>query len=567
MKKNILSIAAIATLLLAATYCTLNDPLHTNTDVPAGTPITVGNLTVGSGSEAPGPGSRAVGDWTPEYESFNDGDKLWVENEIQTIRTTYQFKAPATWVPAPDFDEVLFYKDVNAFETDFFVGRKGNISLTPIQNTFAKYCEADRIIGNLQLIGNELVNRDGDPLTHRHVDVVIDIIPQSDGGHWDGIDFVAHMQDEDTEVRFLTNGTTKVTPFLASISPQKATYRAVIPPYNLPAEGNPIISITSKGAQEIKGTYSNLSEPIDSGKRLIITLNYDNKRSLTTTATTVEAWGKGLDYEVQHNGYMLINNAEGLKTFRDLVNVDKKLDIKAVQTADITLTEVWEPIGTGANPFKGTYNGNGYTITGLNVEGGTSNFQGLFGYTNGAILTGINLIEPAVTGGFNVGALVGFAATDNHISNCSVQGGAIEGEGIIGGLVGHNEGKIVACYANNITVTADVPIGYAGGLVGDTFNGAITFCYATGTVTGGYPGALVGVNDGIIYSCYAISEGKPLVSLDVGTGDKNSTSPTDAGNTVRSYKGTETVNTALNSIRKIDAGIWEKGVAQPKLIW
>ncbi|MDL2299561.1 hypothetical protein LJC21_02510, partial [Bacteroides sp. OttesenSCG-928-E20] len=341
----------------------------------------------------------------------------------------------------------------------------------------------------------------------------------------------------------------------------------------------PIITITSKGAAPVTGTYTlGAGQSPDYGTRLTITLPYDNKRSLTGTAT-VSSWTTGPTYEVEHNGYMVINSAESLKAFRDLVN-DGNAEINAIQTGNIDLKgEKWEPIGINAvgKYFQGTYNGGGYTISGLNVDGGGNDEQGLFGYTEGAILTGINLKEPTVTGGNDVGALVGFAGIDTHINNCSVQGGTITGGSYVGGLVGYNAGTIVASYATGVTVEATNSTGQAGGLVGRNFD-TIAFCYATAeSVTGGadHIGALVGYNynNGPIYSCYAITaagqalvgSGSPIIPP---VANCNSTSDTDAGNTVRAYTGNPiTIKTGRYAVRTVDASIWERDEPQPGLIW
>ncbi|MDL2247795.1 hypothetical protein LJC05_03595 [Bacteroides sp. OttesenSCG-928-J23] len=573
--------AAIIILLFAA--CTNADDEATLTP----TPITIGKLQVAGDGEAD---TRAVGDWTPQYEAFNDGDemkvKIYTMGNPPTLiaTTTYQYQAPGNWALASGATQL--YKEDLPANIIAFTADKGNTSLTPDQSTFANYCAADYINGLLTLSGHELVNKDGTTLTHEYVDVVINIIPVSDGGHWDGVDFMALMRQDDTKVRFLHTGTgDPITPFLATLTPQMATYRAVIPTIALPiattTEAKNIITITSKGAAPVTGKYTldvaeSLTASNAAGKRLTIDIKYDNKRTLTGTAT-VSTWTTGPEYEVCYNGYMVINSAQSLKAFRDLVNAGNTT-LKAVQTADIDLKgEAWVPIGITdlTNPFQGVYNGGGHTISGLNVEGGDDSFQGLFGVTQGAILTGIKLIEPSVTGGSFVGALVGRADGGTHISNCSVQGATITGGSYIGGLVGGSRDTVVSCSATGVTVTATGS--YAGGLAGDNA-GTIAFCHAAGVVKGGNPGALVGRNYSTanIYSCYAtIPTGSDATAL-VGD-ERNPTNPatTEAnknsiaanpGDIVRAYVGTIEVNTDKYSIRKVDAGIWGAG-DKPELVW
>ena len=84
-----------------------------------------------------------------------------------------------------------------------------------------------------------------------------------------------------------------------------------------------------------------------------------------------------------------IGTAEGLKWFRDKVNSAKTSDetkICVVLKADIDLkNEAWTPIGIGEDtgkedlPYSGTFDGNGHTISGLNVNYGDKN-GGLFCY-------------------------------------------------------------------------------------------------------------------------------------------------------------------------------------------
>ena len=53
-------------------------------------------------------------------------------------------------------------------------------------------------------------------------------------------------------------------------------------------------------------------------------------------------------------------------------------------TTNITLTDgVWTPIGTSGHPFSGHFEGWGHTISGLSIDAGSSDYQGLFGYVDG----------------------------------------------------------------------------------------------------------------------------------------------------------------------------------------
>ena len=63
-----------------------------------------------------------------------------------------------------------------------------------------------------------------------------------------------------------------------------------------------------------------------------------------------------------------------------------------MRQADIQLSsDEWLPIGTENDPFTGSYNGNGYEITGLTMKSSDAELAGLFGYAKGAHLYNIIL--------------------------------------------------------------------------------------------------------------------------------------------------------------------------------
>ena len=85
---------------------------------------------------------------------------------------------------------------------------------------------------------------------------------------------------------------------------------------------------------------------------------------------------------------------------------------------DITLTTThWTPIGV-YDDFKGTFDGNSHTISGIKVSGGDYSYAGLFGYNTGTIK---NLNASAtISGNDYAGVLVGY--NDGYINNCFTSG-------------------------------------------------------------------------------------------------------------------------------------------------
>lgn len=209
------------------------------------------------------------------------------------------------------------------------------------------------------------------------------------------------------------------------------------------------------------------------------------------------------------DGYIAISSLEDLEAIRDDLSGNYYLD------ADIVIPEGTEfaPIGSADEPFFGTFDGSGHTITGLvmNVEDGTENV-GLFGYNCG-IIYGLGLVDANITvnGYANVGGIVGYNA-GGTITNCYVTG-AISAtdayDSYIGGIVGYNEseGKVEDCY-NLADITVDG--GNVGGIAGAVVAATIATSYNAGTITAedAIVGGVVAYGDeAIVTDCYFVGEG------------------------------------------------------------
>lgn len=136
----------------------------------------------------------------------------------------------------------------------------------------------------------------------------------------------------------------------------------------------------------------------------------------------------------------------------DAVNFSRKT-IKL--TADIDLgNQAWTPIGNGDSSFAffGTFNGDGYTISGLNVP--DTNAPGLFGYIFGTVQNLI--VKGSVTVGENADdgcGEGGGVVCDNNgtVQNCGFYGsvndktGYLAEDGAVGG-VSSGSGKVLNCW-------------------------------------------------------------------------------------------------------------------------
>ena len=157
--------------------------------------------------------------------------------------------------------------------------------------------------------------------------------------------------------------------------------------------------------------------------------------------------------ELNESGYYEIGNAGQLFWFAQQVNVEGNKEIKGVLTAAIDLeNRPWTPIGAMGeeNSFRGVFDGQNYTIWGLNVEG-SENGVGFFGEVR-------------------TGTVKNFTIYGEVVVNTEVDyvGGVI---GSICGLNGENDlyrnGAIIQNITSYVNVTANAHgIGMIGGFVG-----------------------------------------------------------------------------------------------------
>ena len=173
------------------------------------------------------------------------------------------------------------------------------------------------------------------------------------------------------------------------------------------------------------------------------------------------------------------------------------------------LTE-WKPIGARWSSYTGTFDGQGYTISGLYFNNPTSSYVGLFGSigANGKI-SNVGVLDSyfqfsELGGGVcgvnygtvrdckNTGSVRGLAAIGG-VCGLNEKGGIIEnsfnegtvsgtGDNVqqVGGVCGYNNGTIKSCY-NTASVSGQNSV---GGVCGFNSRGIITNCFNEGTVSG-----------------------------------------------------------------------------------
>ena len=207
-------------------------------------------------------------------------------------------------------------------------------------------------------------------------------------------------------------------------------------------------------------------------------------------------------------------------------------------------------IGTYDNPFRGTFDGAGYTISGIRIykKYTTSNKsymdQGLFGYVGeGGTVKRVNLADTRITAYTSGGGIAG-RVYKSTIEDCSVGNDvwihAVEnGADDQGGIVGCSQSGTVRRCISRATLAINSGLTSCnsfGGIVGDN-NNIITDCIATGVIIPkvNARGAIAGYNyedndltRNYYRGCKVASNS--VTPSGVGVGTYNSTATSDVSN-------------------------------------
>ena len=212
-------------------------------------------------------------------------------------------------------------------------------------------------------------------------------------------------------------------------------------------------------------------------------------------------------------GYYLLASSSDLVWFRNkVISETSTSSLKAKLTADIDLegsiTNQWEPIGTNAHRFEGTFDGDGHTIEGLYISRDAPN-QGLFGKISDTYAEVKNLtVSGEVTGNGNTALVVG-DNSGGKVTYCTAKGtvtGTGAGPYYVGLVVGTNDGNGKPATVSNCTANGTVNgTQYVGLVVGQNTartsgsnpdgTATISNCTASGTVNGTRYVGLVGENN------------------------------------------------------------------------
>ena len=209
------------------------------------------------------------------------------------------------------------------------------------------------------------------------------------------------------------------------------------------------------------------------------------------------------DFQQEGGNYLITcrDDLRGLASYVNAGNNCSGLTFRQVTNLTFPYTTNWNSssstennftrIGNSDNPFQGTYDGQGHTISGIRIyKGGESTysdgFQGLFGRIyDGGTVRNVHLTDTRITGMGSVGGIVGSTTLSCTVEDCTVGADvcihAVQpSSSFHGGVVGYNRGTVrssISCAiltASNVTDCANY-----GGIAGYSTN-AIIDCLAIG---------------------------------------------------------------------------------------
>ena len=267
----------------------------------------------------------------------------------------------------------------------------------------------------------------------------------------------------------------------------------------------------------------NITSDKTTGKKRALTYTLPYPKGTTTATKSANMYDFNTNDGRSWKSYTSIKTEDQLKTMADDLGGCYLLE------GNITLTGEWLPVGMNQScPFTGILEGQGYTISGLNITTTDGNYQGLglFGYAKG-IIRNVNVKGTINSSKSYAGGIAGYAS-DAEITGCSFTG-SINAFGQSGGIVGCSYGTTIAECTVNGAISGNVEV---GGIVGLTdSNTSISRCSTSGSVTcadNGYTaGGIAGVGAGCtITDCFSSCTIGGKEKLGGICGNTNGTAPT-----------------------------------------
>ncbi len=227
---------------------------------------------------------------------------------------------------------------------------------------------------------------------------------------------------------------------------------------------------------------------LEAGSRYIYTVSVTAK-GLELAGCTIGGWTDGdgesgtaedLGYFIQDDGSYTVYTANGLLAWNEAAQSDYTLN--CTLTADINLTgKEWTPVGNSGQTYNGTFDGQGHTITGLNISSPSEAVALFHNIGGGGKVMNLQLKNVTYKGSTAMGGIA--HGNNGTVTACSVMGTLTNttNNGAVGGIAAINYGTITACWFNG-TITGGSNVGGIAvfNLNAGSYDGKITACYWSG---------------------------------------------------------------------------------------
>jgi len=247
------------------------------------------------------------------------------------------------------------------------------------------------------------------------------------------------------------------------------------------------LSYTSEVSEGYLLTYSATAGTIDGNTLTMPAANV----TVSSEISLIDFADDGHSGDSEADAY-IIYNKEQLDMLATRVNsgtsnyYNKFIKLGADITYDGTENN-YTPIGTSSsNRFRGTFDGDGHTVSGININS-DNGYQGLFGYVDGGTVKNVTLASSTITGHHFIGGIAGYIY-DGTVQNCRVEsnvtiGAYVDYSNNHGGIAGQASGTstVSGCIsAATVTNSNKSNCQYYGGIVGivNDFHVTVRNCLA-----------------------------------------------------------------------------------------
>ena len=135
----------------------------------------------------------------------------------------------------------------------------------------------------------------------------------------------------------------------------------------------------------------------------------------------------------------------------------------------------WDPIGSTGDPFKGVFDGNGFSISNLRNTGASAQYAGIFGVIESATVKNLTVsgatLQPSIASSY-VGVIAGRSQRSNTLINLTLRNSTVGGvaSGASGGVIGEARVENGSITLQNVTVVGLSLSRAGGGLVGRIYD-------------------------------------------------------------------------------------------------